>query len=417
MKLDQTIANPELTKSGRHDIWKNTELSHVDNQIYYNEYTRFNFECFKISSLADNLFQDYKNLFELCFSQCCLNLFSSHSFQGLNNLKILQLQGNGIDYFPPDIFINLSNLNELELHFNCLIDIEEKLFSSLFNLEYLGLGHNQIGFIENKSFNSLTKLNRLDLHANCLRKLKKQWFSKLKNLETLNLSKNFENSTFGFVFKSELFESLTDLKTLHLSYNMLENFESNLLDHLKNLQNLDLIKCSLKDKIKQDIFKNLKNLKALHLDSNDIPNLEPIFGHMNKMEYFTLSFNKIEYLDDTFFVSFHKLKILDLHNNNLKSIKKEWFENTTELEQLHLNWNRILNLDNDVFNKLTKLKYLAIQDNQIKFFKKEALNGLNNLELHYDDEIDMKTIINDYQQRKFILLPQKCKRKLRIVEE
>ena len=254
MKLDETIANPELIKSGRHDIWKNIELSYVDNQINLNEYTRLNFECFKISSLADNLFQNYINLIELCFSQCCLNLFSSHSFQGLNNLRILQLQGNGIDYFPPDIFKNLSNLTEIEFHFNCLIDIEEKLFSSLINLEYLGLGHNQIGFIENKSFNTLTKLNRLDLHSNCLRKIKKQWFSKLKNLNTLNLSKNFENSSYGFVFKSELFELLADLKTLHFSYNMLENIENNLFDHLNNLQNLDRIKCSLNDKIKQEVL-------------------------------------------------------------------------------------------------------------------------------------------------------------------
>ncbi|CAF0931490.1 unnamed protein product [Brachionus calyciflorus] len=410
MKLDEVIQNPELEKHGRKDIWLESDLSVIDPKINHTDYKFLDFHFFKINSLEDDLFEELKNLTQINFNCCCLSQLSSNSFRSVPSLKILQLKSNCLDFLPVDIFQTLPNLVELDLHFNNLTDIEENLFSNLSNLTILGLGHNQIGFIDKNVFNSLTNLKRLDLHANCLRKLKKEWLKNLTQLEILNLSKNFEYSNYGFKFETNLFESLTNLKTLHFSYNLMESFDEDLFDSLKSLEYLDLVKCGLKYKVNEGIFKNL-NLKSLFLDSNEIYEINPILKHMTKMQELSLAFNNLKSLSVDFFESFINLKTLDLHNNNLESIKKDWFRNLNNLERLELNWNKIRSLEPGVFVNLINLKYLSLHDNKMDWVKKDVFDGLKNLEIHYDDEMDLHGIIDDRHERNIILVSHKKTRK------
>ena len=54
-----------------------------------------------------------------------------------------------------------------------------------------------------------------------------------------------------------------------------------------------------------------------------------------------------------------------LNNNQLSSVKKEWFKNKFVLSELYLDNNKIENLEEDVFDNLTELTALYINNNLI----------------------------------------------------
>lgn len=165
-----------------------------------------------------------------------INSIDEHTFEGLDNLEELYLNGNNIVTFVPnfphlkilhlehnnittltkDIFMPLGELEELHLHYNDLEQISVGVFQNLTNLKLLNLSYNGIKALNNGELSNLKKLEILDLSYNEIVKVENESvFFSLRNLNNLYLDNNHLKK---LDFK-KLVRNLPSLKYVGISLN------------------------------------------------------------------------------------------------------------------------------------------------------------------------------------------------------
>ncbi|XP_058452817.1 uncharacterized protein LOC131431239 isoform X2 [Malaya genurostris] len=75
------------------------------------------------------------------------------------------------------------------------------------------------------------------------------------------------------------------------------------------------------------------------------------------------------------------LKILDLSENNLKNLRREYFSKLVRLKLLKLSENQLINLPSDIFYDLINLEELQLQDNKLNEIVLGLLKPLNRLKV------------------------------------
>uniref|UniRef100_A0A673KUF6 Matrix-remodeling-associated protein 5-like n=1 Tax=Sinocyclocheilus rhinocerous TaxID=307959 RepID=A0A673KUF6_9TELE len=148
-----------------------------------------------------------------------INHITDVSFAGLRKLELLMMHGNNVQKIPDAAFQDLVSLQVLKMSYNKLRVITGHTFSGLTALVRLHLDHNRIEFIHPDAFSGLTSLRLLHLEANHLQKLHPATFS------TFSLLRRFSVST---------------LKHLYLSENLLSTLPRNMLESMPQLENLFL---------------------------------------------------------------------------------------------------------------------------------------------------------------------------------
>jgi len=106
-------------------------------------------------------------------------------FNGLSELRILSLEGNGIPSLPEDIFDGLSELVDLRLDNNKLNSLPEDIFDGLSRLDILEMNSNDLSTLPEDIFDGLSSLKWLDLYNNELTSLPEEIFDGLSRLNTL----------------------------------------------------------------------------------------------------------------------------------------------------------------------------------------------------------------------------------------
>jgi Leucine-rich repeat (LRR) protein len=149
-------------------------------------------------------------------------------------------------------------------------------------LEYLNLDSNNIGLIEDGSFFNLKSLATLILSNNKL---------------------NLENSS------QTLFNPLTNIKLLDLSFNLIEFIQTNTFSDLLKLEVLDLSNNKIY-LLEENSFSGLVNLRDLHINGND-PDLK--IENSSFIQFETI---KTIFIDKSILnVSFHKSIFIDMVKN------------------------------------------------------------------------------------------------------
>ncbi|XP_062587593.1 leucine-rich repeat transmembrane neuronal protein 2-like [Saccostrea cucullata] len=113
-----------------------------------------------------------------------------NAFDGLSNLKELNLQLNQITTLEDNAFHGLSNLKTLVLSNNRITTVQDNAFAGLHNLSYLSLYRNQISAIPNNVFKELPNLKTLHIFSNNITTLDKNMFLGLPKLKTLSVERN-----------------------------------------------------------------------------------------------------------------------------------------------------------------------------------------------------------------------------------
>ena len=111
----------------------------------------------------------------------------------------------------------MSCLKKLDLSSNQLMCINKKTFEGLDNLEVLNLNDEWISSIEDNSFAHMSRLISLDLTYNNLRRVNEKTFAGLNNLEWLSLSYN-PLTLYHVNFNT--FEHMPNLKELKILTNI-----------------------------------------------------------------------------------------------------------------------------------------------------------------------------------------------------
>ncbi|XP_072171934.1 LOW QUALITY PROTEIN: toll-like receptor 3 [Diadema setosum] len=148
--------------------------------------------------VAPGAFKNYTPLLqEISFEKTGIHVFdlwddknSMSSFEGLRDLRVLNLAGTNMFYMPTDFFQNLPTLQVLYLNGCDILSSILPVFNGLFSLQILSLAGNELRYILGDIFKDTIQLRELSLASNNLNFLKADLFQHLVNLTRLNLSFN-----------------------------------------------------------------------------------------------------------------------------------------------------------------------------------------------------------------------------------
>ncbi|NXY41941.1 CD180 protein, partial [Ceuthmochares aereus] len=170
--------------------------------------------------LQDMLIKDSANLelLDLAFTPLLINT-SQGPFRNLHLLQVLNLSSTHINISIHHLFQGLENLKLLDLsqnNFESGIMPKDKLFQQLSNLEILILSSCGLTAIGHQAFHSLQKLRHVDLSYNKLSVFSIDAFSNLRSIYL-----NFAHNSIHIIPRDEL-ASLAGHYIINLSYNPLE---------------------------------------------------------------------------------------------------------------------------------------------------------------------------------------------------
>lgn len=273
-----TIKSNECS-SGR--VQKNTEV--LSAGVFNTTWT-WNLEQLyiveKVNSVESDTFRSLKNLQYLKMWGNSLKVLQRGMFANFESLRKLDLRYNSIENLAHG-FCEGSSIKEVDLSFNSLTNIQVDMLD-LPSLEVLKMTHNRISFISPKAFHS--NLVTLDLRHNDLEEFQGDTFDSLSNLQQLLVSNNKLNTVSAFA-------ALENLEVLKLSYNNIETIPSEAFSNLLELKQLSLDNNNLKT-LHPAIFARKLNIEILHLHRNNLTSLSGLIGEaLPKLKEITIAAN------------------------------------------------------------------------------------------------------------------------------
>lgn len=110
-------------------------------------------------------------------------------------------------------------------------------------------------------------------------------------------------------------------------------------------------------------------MKILDINGHEISALpEDAFDSSvhNHLERLYITNGTINSLHQETFKPFKKLKVVDLHQNNISTLQRNQFKGLRDLELLDLSHNVIAKIDSSHFGDLTKLSHLNLSYNALE---------------------------------------------------
>ncbi|XP_055640650.1 chaoptin [Toxorhynchites rutilus septentrionalis] len=149
-----------------------------------------------------------------------------------------------------------------------------------------------------------------------------------------------------------------------------------------------------------DALKVLGMLKVLNIDEHRIENLpKGIFGGMGfegTLEKFHFVNGLLADMGPDIFMSFKKIRTLDIHGNRLVTLKKGQFKGLREAEILDLSFNNLTKLDASHVSDLTKMTWINVSHNALSeitrgTFARNAVLRVLNMAFNNIKKIDANT--------------------------
>ncbi|XP_011664946.1 toll-like receptor 3 [Strongylocentrotus purpuratus] len=313
----------------------------------------------KVQSLSLYVFSNLTRLVELDLTFNEIVTVEPVFFQGMRELKVLNLNFNKVKYINPNSDVWALDLNELHLRGNSLTEISEFAFFGLRNLTLLDLSLNKaLIVLEITSFSKLMGIKTIDLNY-CS-------FSKFQpvapNLTTLFLNNMNSPMVFmqaGIAFKDS--QGLVDLEIREsglLIFNLLDKtLNVSLFDGLSNLTTLDLshnyLDLYFPDDFPARIFEQLSALQTLSLEDCHISCLHPLaFTGLTSLRVLNLRGNVIQQLNFDIFKMLDQVTIIDLDDNLLAYLDEQLFSNNPRLNTLLLSNNKLTRLNQTTFEPI-----------------------------------------------------------------
>ena len=232
------------------------------------------------------------------------------NFQGLSQLKKLDLSGNLIRHLPDGLLDGLGRMELLRFRKNALASISEHVFKDLVKLTRLHLQQNLLTTIHSRALVFMTELEELLLHENSL---------------------TYEAGSRNRFLSAHTFEKL---RIINLSSNFISAIEENLVITCLNLEVLDLSNNSF-TQFSLEQFSNLINYGHLNvnLSANQIkrvdmrPTTTLAFSFKDKTDKFTLDLSGNPLICDCFITELKKKAEGNLNPNISKAFSLDNIDN------------------------------------------------------------------------------------------
>ncbi|XP_054644163.1 toll-like receptor 8 [Dunckerocampus dactyliophorus] len=385
---------------------KVTKLWLSKNCFYWNP-------CGRSMHIADNSFALMTKLQDLDLSFNNLTQVP----KGLpSSLHMLKLGNNQIEYISDNDFCGMNQLKVLKIQGNCRrcqnapfpcvpckngsLAIHPDAFSALTRLETLSLAGNSLTYMNPSWFQKLKQLKELLISFNFLQTAitgEAKFLSLLPKLEKIDLSFNFDLKTYPTTLRlSEHFSSLVSLRTLHLEGLVFQEIGADTLRPLYNLKNLSTLNLGTNFimQLNSTIFRKFPHLRLTYLGEN---RLYPISvktlmhssdGYNERPDYSLATFTRPHPKEFEISHSFVKQecfdsgRVLSLNSNNLFFISPLQFHGYTNITCLNLSGNGFSSaLNGTEFSSIPTLTYLDLSFNKIDLAYDNALSELKNLQV------------------------------------
>ncbi|XP_033102387.1 toll-like receptor 13 [Anneissia japonica] len=250
-------------------------------------------------------------------------------------------------------------------------------FNTTPNLTFLDLSQNILISIDENAFAGLVRLQVLNIAVQkTIKKISRKWFNGLTQLTVGRLTFIKAEAIDDYAFSDN-----SDIEEIHLDSNVLKDIPSHLFQHLPKLKTIQLC-CNLLTEIDGEPFFGSNHVEEIQLYSNSINKLnENAFKSMKNISLINLNDNQLssDYIPIQTFRGLKRLTKLYLYTNNLKTIKKEWFQDLTSLEILDASFNSVTTLDDNVFKNCLNLKVIVLSHNLLNKVPSTLFRGLPNL--------------------------------------
>lgn len=312
----------------------------------------------------EKLSADYNNLHGL---NLCLGPFLTTIDASFNKITRIELA-------PGSVGRPLSSLISLNVSHAKLSSLDSLALSELLSLRNLNLSYNQLKVLPG-SLGDLEYLETLSCSDNVLEALPGS-IGRLKRLESLDVHNN--NLT---ELPAELW-NCPSLTKLNATSNLIEKwtFPASLQSQAVrggSLEDDDLHMHSFPERKASNVSTRLPSLtyvlERLYLGENQVSleTIETILPLFQALKVLNLSFNSIQNLPSTFFVSLappqkSNLEELYLSGNGLTILPTEDLVKMTKLRTLYLNGNRLQNLPQEL-GKVKNLTVLDVGSNSLKY--------------------------------------------------
>lgn len=305
------------------------------------------------------------------------NVFGVSSTWNIYEIRELKLDQNKLTYVEAFTFMYLRKLKILDLSYNQLVSIGNASYNFPW-LEQLFLNHNNISEL-NDVFEKLTNLQILDISFNQITVIEGNIFRNTKKLEKLSMKHNRIRQ-----LEEGVFHELSSLKEIDLAENYLQSFLPNTFEDLQSLLKLDLTKNEI-TVIGQNTFFGLTKLQNLFLAENQIQKITlGAFQYSSSLQDLRLDENFISELEIGLFSNLGELNYLNLSNNRLKELDDGVLFPLHHLTVLDLDNNDLSYIDySALLSHLPKLKHVRINQNNwtcsslIEMFKAFRARGVD----------------------------------------
>ncbi len=269
-----------------------------------------------------------------------LFLITPKQFESYGNISCLNLSSNGFATAPNGSeFTSLPDLKYLDLSFNKIDLAYDYAFRELQRLEVLDLSYNPHyftvqGVTRNLNFlKHLPSLKVLNMSSNSIYTLTTKTMSS-KSLQELQ----FQSNSLGKMWRlkdrtyDRLFEDLTNLTYLDISYNYIEKIPIRIYKNLpRSIQRLRLSHNRLMN-VCWEMLRQFPHLRELILSNNNIDKISSnLSNDAPSLEFLDLRRNRIHQLSSGFLQGAVNLEKLDLSHNHLITINQSTFPSETEI--------------------------------------------------------------------------------------
>lgn len=268
----------------------------------------------KLNELTSSLFVGAPNISVVDFSFNQIEKVSSSAFTSAIIMSRLHLSHNLIRTLDKDTFSSMTNLDELHLDFNLLDTIDVDLFAFNTILAKLSLNNNRIIRLECDAVVNLQYISKIDLSVNKLQEFNTSCITtsdleliihdnQLKNLTVRKVSSvDASHNQIKYVF---IEDGISNLKSLKMANNQLSNITA-IFEHLSSLETLDL-SYNYVGKLNISTFAKLTNLEHLKLSHTNLSNLNfGTFFHQKELKSLDISYNNLNKINFDIFLPYLK---------------------------------------------------------------------------------------------------------------
>lgn len=252
-----------------------------------------------------------------------------------------------------------------------------KLFASTPQLTALDLSHNRITEIGPRAFYGLAALRTLWLSFNLIDHLDDRTFSKLPELKILKLHNNFLKT-----IEPPLFAANAELNELTLFNNSIESIDDEMVAKLMQIEFFDMpnvwhqMAINRKDDTSGDA--------AAAADGDELHEMEclmgGLIGYFSELRTVNLSCSSMKQISAEQMQHGFQFKYLNLRRNNLLLLNEPFlFANTAEVTAIDLAHNQIEDIHPEAFSGIEKLEMLWLDHNNISSLPRRVFTNLPNL--------------------------------------